>query len=260
MIARYILTLVCILGSLQASAIRPEKNYPVTPDKAGVSHEELEIVTPDGAQLNVWHLVPEESGYPVIISQSDAGNMGYWLYLGMYLQVAGFDVWLYDYRGFGGSSAFEIDNSRLFYNEYVTDLASVVEHVYRKTSVPPVLMGISMGSIIVNEYLKDTRIPVTHLIFDGYVADPGEWISRLADAGKEVTLPEGYVPEKYRNRRQKILYMVGSGDKFSTLGDIPLRHSRKTTVKVFESGHISAFSDYPEEYVSAIIEFVLSSL
>ena len=253
-----ILALICILlGVAPVFAIKPEKTYRYTPEQLSLEYEELKIDTNDGATLNIWHLPSEETGIPVIISQSDAGNMGYWLYMGAYFQACGLDVWLYDYRGFGESSDFEIDRDCLFHNEFVADLATVAGYVYKKTSAAPVLLGLSMGTIIINEYLKDTNIPVTHIIYDGYAGDPAEWVNKLKANGKDVKLPDGYLPGKHKNRRLKTLYIVGLKDGYSSAGDIPFRKSKKTTVKTFNSGHISSFNQYPEEYTVKILNFLI---
>ena len=172
-------------------------------------------------------------------------------------QACGLDVWLYDYRGFGGSSEFEIDRDCLFHNEFVEDLAAVAGYVYKKTSAAPVLLGLSMGTIIINEYLKDTDIPVTHVIYDGYAGDPEEWVNKLKANGKDVKLPDGYLPGKHKNRRLKTLYIVGLEDGYSSAGNIPFRKSKKTTVKTFDSGHISSFNQYPEEYTVEILNFLI---
>ena len=220
-----IFALICILlGVAPAFAIKPEKTYRYTPEQFSMEYEELKIDTSDGATLNVWHLPSEETGIPVIISQSDAGNMGYWLYMGAYFQACG---------------------------------AAVAGYVYKKTSAAPVLLGLSMGTIIINEYLKDTDIPVTHVIYDGYAGNPAEWVNKLKANGKDVKLPDGYLPGKHKNRRLKTLYIVGLKDGYSSVSDIPFRKSKKTTVKTFDSGHISSFNQYPEEYTVEILNFLI---
>ena len=255
---KHILASICILlGVAPAFAIKPETVYVYTPEQFSLEYEELKIETCDGATLNVWHLPSEETGIPVIISQSDAGNMGYWLYMGAYFQACGLDVWLYDYRGFGESSDFEIDRDCLFHNEFVADLAAVAGYVYKKTSAAPVLLGLSMGTIIINEYLKDTDIPVTHIIYDGYAGDPAEWVNKLKANGKDVKLPDGYLPGKHKSKRQRALYIVGLEDSYASVSDIPFRKSKKTTVKTFDSGHISSFNQYPEEYTVEILNFLI---
>ncbi len=253
-----ILTFICILlGISPAFAIKPETAYIYTPEQFSLEYEELKIETCDGATLNVWHLPSDETGIPIIISQSDAGNMGYWLYMGTYFQTCGLDVWLYDYRGFGASSDFEINRDYLFHNEFVTDLAAVADYVYERTSAVPVFLGLSMGTVIINEYLKDADIPVTHVIYDGYGGNPEEWINKLKASGKEVKLPDGYLPGKHKNRHLRTLYIVGLKDGYSSVNDIPLRKSKKTTVKTFDSGHISSFNRYPEEYTIEILNFLI---
>ena len=107
--------------------------YSYTPDKLDLTYEEFKVKTDDGFTLNVWHLPSEGDGAPVIISQSDAGNMGDWLYLGLYLQAYGLDVWMYDYRGFGQSDDFAIVQNQLFHMEFVKDLDAVAKYVYQKT-------------------------------------------------------------------------------------------------------------------------------
>lgn len=253
---RTIFILILVLNAITLAAIKPNRVYSYTPDKLDLTYEEFKVRTNDGADLNVWHLPSEGEATPVIISQSDAGNMGDWLYLGLYLQAYGLDVWMYDYRGFGESDDFAIVRDQLFHLEFVNDLDAVTGHVYRKTGKSPALLGISMGTIIVNEYLRIADIPVSKVIFDGYVADPRAWNEKLADNGKTVTLPEGYKNRKYRQKNNDALFIVSEKDAYSTLSDIPKAGKGKQVVKIFECEHIAGFFRYPEEYTTAIVDFL----
>lgn len=252
--------LVGMVITIESSyAIMPNRVYSYTPDKLELTYEEITVNTADGTSLNVWHLPSEEEGRPIIISQSDAGNMGDWLYLGLYLQAYGLDVWMYDYRGFGHSDDFAIVQDRLFHTEFITDLDAVTEYVYQKTGKAPALMGLSMGTIIVNEYLRQTNIPIERVIFDGYVANPKEWIRRLAANGKIVTLPDGYRNRKYRQREVESLFIVSEKDTYSTISDIP-RGKQGKHIKTFDCEHISGFFRFPEEYTTGIVSFIEESL
>ena len=244
------------MSSVDTYAINPERIYSNTPAKMQLEHEVLHIETKDGLSLNVWHLPSSGPGTPIIISQSDAGNMSDWLYLGLYLQAYGLDVWMYDYRGFGESADFPIVQNQLFHMEFIDDLAAVCDHVYSKTGLAPALMGISMGTIIVNEYLRIADIPVSKVIFDGYVADPRAWNEKLADNGKTVTLPEGYKDRKYRQKNNDALFIVSEKDAYSTLSDIPKAGKGKQVVKTFKCEHIAGCFRYPEEYTTAGVEFL----
>lgn len=257
---RIILLIFSLLIGLQSYAIKPTRTYSNTPVKMELEHEVLRIETKDGISLNVWHLPSSETGTPIIISQSDAGNMGDWLYLGLYLQAYGLDVWMYDYRGFGKSEDFNIIQNQLFHIEFTEDLAAICDYVYSKTGKVPALMGISMGSIIVNEYIRKADIPVSHLVFDGYVADPQKRIDKLAENGKVVMLPKGYKNREYKQKNRNTLFIVAEKDQYSTVADIPKGNADIQQVKVFDCEHISGFFKYPVEYTELIISFLEGQL
>ena len=253
---RITLIFIILMSSVASYAINPERIYSNTPAKMQLEHEVLHIETKDGLSLNVWHLPSSGPSTPIIISQSDAGNMGDWLYLGLYLQAYGLDVWMYDYRGFGESEDFPIVQNQLFHLEFIDDLAAVCEHVYSKTDKAPVLMGISMGTIIVSEYIRKTDLPVSHVIFDGYVSNPKGWIKKLAEDGKSVTLPAGFRNRRYRQKDMNTLYIVSEKDRYSTLYDIPADKYNNQTIKSFDCDHISGFFKHPVEYTEEIVKFL----
>lgn len=244
------------MSSIASYAINPTRTYSNTPVKMELEHEVLRIETKDGMSLNVWHLPSSETGTPIIISQSDAGNMGDCLYLGLYLQAYGLDVWMYDYRGFGESEDFNIIQNQLFHIEFTEDLAAICDYAYSKTGKVPALMGISMGTIIVNEYIRKADIPVTHLVFDGYVADPQKWIDKLAKNGKVVMLPNGYKNRKYKQKNRNTLFIVAEKDQYSIVADIPKGNADMQHVKVFDCEHISGFFKQPVEYTETILAFL----
>ena len=254
-------TIIILVASLLAfydisHAIKPSATYKYTPKELGVQFEEMRINTKDGASLNVWHLPSEGSDHPVIISGSDAGNMGDWLYLGYYLQYYGVDVWLYDYRGFGSSSAFEIKQPYLFYTEFITDLFSVVEYVHSASGKTPILFGISMGTIIVEEYLKRAETTVCAAIFDGFVHDPFVWKERLAAMGKTIIIPNDFNCMTGNVTTFPRLYIVAKNDTLSKKEDIPDKNINHVWIKSFKCGHIEAFFKYPKQYTRLIYKFV----
>ena len=257
---RIILLIFTLLIGLQSYAIKPTRTYSNTPVKMELEHEVLRIETKDGISLNVWHLPSSETGTPIIISQSDAGNMGDWLYLGLYLQAYGLDVWMYDYRGFGKSEDFNIIQNQLFHIEFTEDLAAICDYVYSKTGKVPALMGISMGTIIVNEYIRKADIPVSHLVFDGYVADPQKRIDKLAENGKVVMLPKGYKNREYKQKNRNTLFIVAEKDQYSIVADIPKGNADMQHVKVFDCEHISGFFKYTVEYTELIVSFLEGQL
>ena len=78
---RITLIFIILMSSVASYAINPKRIYSNTPAKMQLGLEVLHIETKDGLSLNVWHLPSSGPSTPIIISQSDAGNMGDWLYL-----------------------------------------------------------------------------------------------------------------------------------------------------------------------------------
>lgn len=177
-------------------AIAPEKTYQYSPCQYGLKFQKLSIETEDGATLSVWHIPAKRHAKiakPIIVANSDAGNMGYWSNLAYYLNYLDYDVWMFDWRGFGESSDFETKRERLFYPEYVKDLKMVVEKVYQTRKKPMALIGYSMGTLVIEEYLKQyPHSNISSIILDGYVGNPYSFISNMEKQGKKIELPEGY--------------------------------------------------------------------
>ena len=258
MLKRLFIIIVVLICSITVNAINPSREYRFTPQGLQLEHEEYYLSTRDGYNLKVWHLPSEEPSTPIVISQSDAGNMGDWLYLGLYLQAYGFDVWMYDYRGFGGSDDFQIKKNQLFHTEFATDLDAVVSYVVDYTDKVPALMGLSMGTIVIDDYLRTSSIPITHIIYDGYVSNPKEWINKLKPIGKDVSLPKDYKKVRcFRSASINKLYIVSTRDEYSKVEDFSRQQHKKSKIVEFDSGHISAFALFPNEYVREIQSFVL---
>lgn len=238
-------------------AIKPSSSYLNTPSMMNLTYEEIKLATKDGALLNVWHLPSETIKTPVVIALPDAGNMGDWLYLGLYLQAYGLDVWMFDYRGFGGSSSFEMEREMLFYPEFIIDLSTVCDYVFEQRKTAPALLGLSMGTIILNEYVKTSALPIQTLIFDGYVNSPQEWAERLAETGKTIKLPENYLYTSNRYK-QYCLFIVEEKDILFSLADINRPNSRKKVIKSYDCNHIMAFATFPKEYAELVQDFIYS--
>lgn len=130
-ISRLLASALILLVSLTAArAINPQKAYTYTPKDFGIEYVEDSVVTSDGYRINIWNLPgTEENGRSVLIACADAGNMGQWLGIGATLCFLGYDVWMFDYRGFGGSQDFATDRDMLYHSEYLRDFGAVLEHV-----------------------------------------------------------------------------------------------------------------------------------
>jgi fermentation-respiration switch protein FrsA (DUF1100 family) len=83
----------------------PSRAIEQTPAQAGLSYRELAFETDDGERLYAWLLDArsERIGH-LLICHGNGGNVGDRVHFAALLTAAGFDVLLFDYRGYGHSS------------------------------------------------------------------------------------------------------------------------------------------------------------
>jgi len=85
----------------------PSKQVPLTPRDVGLLYDEVDFASKDGTKLHGWflHARPEGPEPPptVVFLHGNAGNVASHLGGAAWLPGQGFQVFLFDYRGFGVS-------------------------------------------------------------------------------------------------------------------------------------------------------------
>lgn len=83
----------------------PTHDEPATPANWGHRYRQVNIISKDGTRLNGWWIESktQPSRGTVVFSHGTAGSMGHHLGFVMWLAKAGYDVLMYDYRGYGKS-------------------------------------------------------------------------------------------------------------------------------------------------------------
>jgi uncharacterized protein len=83
----------------------PSRAIIETPDGAGLDYRELGLETDDGERLHGWWIgARTESLGHLLLCHGNAGNIGDRVLHAALLTATGFDVLLFDYRGYGRSS------------------------------------------------------------------------------------------------------------------------------------------------------------
>lgn len=83
----------------------PSRAIVQTPDRAGLDFRDLVLETDDGERLHGWWIgARTESLGHLLLCHGNAGNVGDRVLHAALLTAAGFDVLLFDYRGYGRSS------------------------------------------------------------------------------------------------------------------------------------------------------------
>jgi uncharacterized protein len=185
-----------------AFALFPVREYKNMPDKFGMKYEEVKIATTDNeAQLNAWLFeTPSPTFNWVIISHSGDGNMADNLERVNNFLSAGYNVLIYDYRGYGSSSDFTIENDMYIYPQFIIDLNSVCDWIKGAKKINRFdLYGIGIGaglSIGVGANRPETK----HVVADAPWTSLQTMEKKILSAtGKAVTMPfafdKNYEPE-----------------------------------------------------------------
>lgn len=83
----------------------PTRDQPATPANWGFKFEDIDFNSSDGTKLHGWFM-PARGGQPkgtVVFSHGNAGSIGHHLGFVLWLVEARYQVFMYDYRGFGKS-------------------------------------------------------------------------------------------------------------------------------------------------------------
>ncbi len=260
------------LQTLSAWALKPLPNWIATPDTLGLTYQTLALTTPDHVPLASW-LIEPAAGAPdqhttMVIAGSDYGNMSYQLFQARALATAGYRVLLFDYRGYGHSGAFAIDQQRLYYEEFATDLRTALAEARRRGPRQRVgIFGFSMGTLLGAEVAATNRCDF--LITDGYVGNLQAIVAyQLAAFHKPVTLPAEAAA--YDPLGPKVncpwLFIAGTEDHKTPMADSvaavrAARRRQRRQLLAVKCDHLGAMEvltekAYGDAYVRALGQFL----
>lgn len=248
-------------------AVEPIKEYVDHPANSTFKVDALEITTSDNYKLKSWICFPEKDKdlkQVLVLAYGDAGNMSY--YVGQVLEVVkyGYTVVMFDYRGFGGSQAFEMKETQLYYDEFVTDLRAVVEYSQNRFKQPVGVWALSMGTIA--STLLYTDVKYDFMVAEGFVSSPQDIVSKLKQfLDKDYSLPSS--ASKYESALSKltlpVLYFAGDRDGLTSPNDSYRAKflNPKSEVVLYKGAHLQGFqalSDKTlgERYIKAIEKFL----
>lgn len=152
------LCLLIVFFSLPSFAIKPDRVYRITPENLGLIYRDLNVTTSDGLKIKTWfypaqpalsekeineawnnpvkkpYVAPYSKNRPtIIIANGDAGNMSYQqVHFALNFTSKGYNVVTFDWRGFGESSEWEMDNDYLVYSEFLLDYDAVIKEVLKQ--------------------------------------------------------------------------------------------------------------------------------
>src|SRR6185295_19903003 len=144
-----ILSMIAMLTASVESvfALNPSRTYKVKPEKYGMIYKEEKIKTKDDMILNAWFFeTSKKTTNWLVISHNGDGNMADNIELCGQFLSAGLNVVMYDYRGYGESSDFQVDADVFIYPQFITDLNTVLDYLRKSRAITKFdLYGIGVG-------------------------------------------------------------------------------------------------------------------
>lgn len=253
-IALLVLSLSMLGGCLEGLFFHPDSRHWGTPREAGLRAEDVTIAGPDAKRLHGW-LLPAASPArgTVLHVHGNAANIGNHLPLVAWLPAAGWNVLLFDYRGFGKSEG------KPSLDGVVADTRAALEWLRKRPGIDPariVVVGQSLGGATALRVVADDRAqqPVRGLVVDSSFASYRGIAREAAGALKLVVAPliaglPGDASDPVTAARRitvPLLVMHGSADRMIDIADSKAIHDaapgpRKQWFAVPGAGHLDAF-------------------
>lgn len=265
-----LIILLLILTSQICFGLKPETKYIATPDSLGLTYQTNKIISSKGIELNFWLIEADEgikNGTTLIFCYGDIGNMSYWLNQAGILSQVGYNVLLFDYRGFGESSKFKMNTDYLYYDEFADDLTNVIKWAKNNLKYDKLgLISSSMGTIMSTIALQKEN--VDFFIGEGFVLNPKEIQIKIKQSkGKEVLLPKSNktYDEMVKALELPIILFSGTQDNITTKEDSEkaILNSKNGKTITFEGNHLEGFFKlsgeyFGQKYIEYIDEFIES--
>ncbi len=166
----------------------PSREYEATPQEYGLAFEDVSLTTGDGEQIIGWYVPAPDSQATVLFCHGNAGNISHRLHAIQLLHNSGFNVLIFDYRGFGQSSG-SPDEAGLY-----TDAVAAWDYLVETRGIPKgriIVLGRSLGGAVAIELA--TRVKPVGLIVEAT-------FTRMADVARHLypLLPSGlFLKDRY---------------------------------------------------------------
>ena len=194
----------------------PERDLLETPASRGLDHRELEIETDDGERLHGWW-VPARTdriGH-LLVCHGNGGNVGGRVRLVELLAGVGFDVLLFDYRGYGRSTGKPDEEGT--YRDARAALRALQQEV---GDAPVIYLGESLGGAVALQLALES--PPAGLVLQST-------FTSVRDMAREhySLLPTALVPDAYASKERiarlsaPLLVVHGERDEV-----VPVEHGR----------------------------------
>ena len=200
------ITIILFLSGCTRFIFYPEKRHYFSPEVFKVKHEEVFFKSRDGLRLHGWWLLSEQPKKATIVfMHGNAQNISTHIAGVYWLPKYGYDVFIFDYRGYGYSQGItEIDG-------VIRDTEDAISYSQTRTqqeNLPLIVMGQSLGAslaifAVANHPAKENLDALISIsAFSDYQKVTQEalsswWLTWLFQWPLSKTINNDYAPGKY---------------------------------------------------------------
>ncbi len=267
-------TLCLLISALLLSACSNAFFYPMklllrTPADLDLNYEEVHFASLDEVKLHGWFLPAENAALgTVLFLHGNAENISTHIGAVMWLPKADYNVFLFDYRGYGHSAGqADLTGAHL-------DSAAALRYLRTRADIDPhrlIVFGQSIGGAIAwttvaHEDQSGIRALVVESAFSSY-----RGIAREKLAGSlltwafqwplALTIDDDYSPLRHAHALDSVPKLIIHGE---TDPVVPLAHAQRLYAAaggdkqlwvVPHGGHIEAFGKYHRDYRPALLAY-----
>ncbi|WP_051278920.1 alpha/beta hydrolase [Chitinilyticum aquatile] len=268
----FVLLLFCLLLTACVSSpfYHPDRVSYSTPAEAGLPFERVSFVSRDGTSLSGWFIPAvgvadsRAAKGTVVHFHGNAQNMtAHWRFVG-WLPAQGYNVFVFDYRGYGLSQG-SPEPKGVF-----DDANAALDYVRTRKDVDPerlLVLGQSLGgtnaiAAVGAGNRAGIRAMVIEATFSSYSAIANDKV-----AGSGALVDDSYSADRYIGKLAPIplLLIHGTQDQIIPYGHsttlFALAQEPKTMITVEGGRHIDAFSlRHGNRYQTAVLDFYAAAL
>ena len=261
------LMVAMLLNLRETSALNPSREYKMKPEKYGMVYKEEKIATKDGATLNGWFFEStKKTTNWMVISGSGDGNMADNIEIAGQFLSAGWNVCMYDYRGYGSSSEFTVDPDIYIYPQFTSDLNAVLDYLRKSRAITKFdLFGQNIGAGLTLG-IGLNRPETRKIIADGPWTSLESMKKKFKDhKSKDVIIPFGYdknmepvyACDKARPNVRGVLIIVSQQDQMLNPTDMKvLKCTTQTFVVTASPDNAQNFSTDKNAYFDKVSKFL----
>jgi len=264
--------LIALLSGCAGLFFYPQKQLQRTPEQIGLDYEDVNFSSIDGTPLHGWFLPAQKDVKGTIIFfHGNAENISTHIGAVYWLPPEGYNVFLFDYRGYGRSGG------RANINGVHQDARAALQYAHDRADVDParlVVFGQSLGGSIALYTTATAGIPVAAVVVESSFSSYRKILREKLAAfiltwpfqwPLSYTVTNRYSPQAVVASLQAPLLII-HGDADAT---VPVEHAYdlyqaatgdKTLWIIKGGGHTAAFRQYQEEYRPRLLSYLEEKL